>query len=286
MGSMRSIAWPFLLGRRSSALSLAIPCRPKALSVGGPETGPGNRHLKDYRTFCNIVGGVISPLLANVYLHHVLDEWFHRDVLPRLDGRAFLVRYADDFVMCFSHEADACRVHAVLAKRFGRFGLTLHPAKTRLVAFLPPDGRDDDRDDPPDHRSGKTFNLLGFTHYWSRSRKGRWVVKRKTAADRFSRAVHRVSEWLRRHYHRPLREQHAYLSRAVRGHCGYYGITGNSYALSRFRDAVRTLWRKWLSRRSQRGDVGWERYAALLRHYPLPPPTAVHSIYCRSAARS
>ena len=130
---------------------------------------------------CQIVGGAVSPLLANIYLHSVLDVWFDREVKPRLQGRAFLIRYADDFVICFACEADARRVLDVLPKRFGKYGLALHPDKTRLVAFRPPG---------PSPGAGPqpgTFDLLGFTHYWARSRTGRWVVKRRTAASRFRR---------------------------------------------------------------------------------------------------
>jgi RNA-directed DNA polymerase len=140
-------------------------------------------------------GGVISPLLANIYLHEVLDEWFVRDVQPRLSSRAVLVRYADDFVFVFAQKEDAEQVLDVLPKRFGKYGLTLHPDKTRLVPFHRPD-----RVDGSDGGSG-TFDLLGFTHHWGLSRKGKWVVKRRTAKDRFSRTLRRIAEWCRRHRH-------------------------------------------------------------------------------------
>src|SRR5208337_2258947 len=144
-------------------------------------------------------GGVISPLLSNVFLHAVLDEWFEREVKPHMKGPCYMIRFADDFVMGFSHESDALRVMEVLPKRFGKYGLTLHPDKTRLIAFGPPG---DDQDDGP----GKpgTFDFLGFTHYWGRSRHGRWIVKRKTAASRLKRALQRVGEWCRRHRDAPL----------------------------------------------------------------------------------
>ena len=137
-------------------------------------------------------GGVISPLLANIYLHYVLDVWFEQEVQPRLKGRAFLIRYADDFVMGFTCEEDARRVLDVLPKRFGKYGLTIHPDKTRLVAFRPP-GRSDRRRPPDGASEPGTFDLLGFTHYWGRSRKGVWVVKRRTAASRFRRALTRIA---------------------------------------------------------------------------------------------
>jgi group II intron reverse transcriptase/maturase len=224
-------------------------------------------------------GGVISPALSNVYLHYVLDDWFERLVKPRMRGRAFLIRYADDFVMGFSHEEDARRVTEVLPKRFGRYGLTLHPEKTRLVPFWRPPHR------PPPEGSGGasrpgTFDLLGFTHYWARSRQGHWVVKRKTARSRFTRALRAVGRWCRLNRHRPLAEQHYTLSQKLRGHFAYYGITGNSVALGRFRHEVRRIWRKWLSRRKRGNPIPWEKYARLLERYPLPAAIAIHSV-CR-----
>jgi RNA-directed DNA polymerase len=163
-------------------------------------------------------GGVISPLLANVYLHYVLDVWFEQEVKPRLRGSCFLVRYADDFVMGFVCEEDARRVLEVLPKRFGKYGLTLHPDKTRLVPFRRPGQRSDSgsAESPPG-----SFDLLGFTHYWGRSRRGVWVVKRKTAASRFSRVIKKISQWCRLHRHRPIAEQHQLLSQKLRGHDAY-----------------------------------------------------------------
>jgi len=219
-------------------------------------------------------GGVISPLLSNLYLHEVLDCWFEREVKPRLKGKAQLIRYADDAVLAFEREADARRVMAVLPKRFARFGLTLHPDKTRLVEFRPPDDS---------CSGGGTFDLLGFTHYWDRSRRGRWTVRRKTAKGRFARALHSVGAWCARHRHWSIADQHAALSRKMRGHDAYYGITGNAAALGRFRHEVERLWRKWLARRSNRSGMPWSRFKQLLRHYPLPPPRVVHSVYRRVA---
>lgn len=214
-------------------------------------------------------GGVISPLLSNVYLHEVLDVWFEQEVKPRLQGRAFLIRYADDFVLAFSHEEDARRVLAVLPKRFGKYGLALHPDKTRLVEFRRPDRRP-----PPEDRSDRgpnTFDLLGFTHYWGLSRRGRWVVKQKTASGRFRRALKRVAEWCRQHRHQAIGEQQRSLAQKLRGHFGYFGITGNSEAISRFRERVIGIWCKWLGRRSQRARINWDRRHMLLERYPLPP---------------
>jgi RNA-directed DNA polymerase len=218
-------------------------------------------------------GGVISPLLANIYLHEVLDEWFVRQVAPRLVGRAVLVRYADDVVIIFGNEQDARRVFDVLPKRFAKYGLTLHPEKTRLVDFRRPDRRALPSPDNGDVRSRPgTFDLLGFTHYWAKSRKGYWVVKQKTAADRLRRALKRIADWCRRHRHEPVRDQWTALKRKLLGHFGYFGITGNYQALHNFSVRVIGAWRKWLSRRSQRAWISVEKMRRLLERYPLPQP--------------
>jgi RNA-directed DNA polymerase len=225
-------------------------------------------------------GGVISPLLANVYLHYVLDVWFERDVKPRLKGRAFLVRYADDFVMGFACESDARRVLEVLPKRFGKYGLALHPDKTRLVPFRRPSQQPSRTDSEGTSQPG-SFDLLGFTHYWGRSRKGFWVVKRTTAPSRLSRALKRIAHWCRLHRHDPVEDQHRTLSQKLRGHFAYYGITGNGFAIQGFRDAVLRIWKKWLARRRRRGFLSWETFGRLLWRWPLPPAHVVHSVYRR-----
>src|SRR6185503_4731471 len=154
------------------------------------------------------------------------------------------------------------------------YGLTLHPEKTRLVDFRRPT----DGGDGPD-----SFDALGFTHYWGRSRKGNWVVQRKTASRRFGRALKRVVEWCRHNRHRPLREQHKMLAAKVRGHYNYFGITGNGRALTRFFFEVIRGWRRWLDRRSSKARMNWTRFTPILANYPLPPPRVVHSIYRRAA---
>lgn len=222
-------------------------------------------------------GGVISPLLANIYLHEVLDVWFERDVKPRLKGPAFLVRYADDFVMGFVHEEDACRVLAVLPKRFGKYGLALHPDKTRLLDFRSPGARKGSGGN-----GSEGFDFLGFSHYWAKSRKGFWVVKQKTSQSRFTRSLQRTREWCRTNRHMPLREQHQILVQKLKGHYGYFGITGNSPALGRFCHEVKKGWWKWLKRRSQTGWMSWWRFCQLLERYPLPRP--VLNRRCRLAA--
>lgn len=227
-------------------------------------------------------GGVVSPLLANVYLHYVLDEWFRRDVQPCLRGRAHLVRYADDAVMIFEVESDARRVLADLGKRCSEYGLTIHPEKTRLVDFrrpplspVPSKGA---------ARRPETFDLLGFTHYWGRSRSGQRIVKRKTMSSRLTRAVQAMDRWCRAHRHDRLIDQHAVICLKIRGHDAYYGITGNGESLKKFRFLVHRVWRRWLSRRHRKRKMDWGKFNRLLESFPLPPIRVVHSIFRRHEA--
>lgn len=208
-------------------------------------------------------GGVISPLLANIYLHEGVDRWWVEQVVPRMRGRVFLIRYADDIVMVFSEKSDALRVQEVLPKRLGRYCLELNAEKTRLVPFRRPRSHGGPRPG--------SFDFLGFTHYWGRSRRGRWILKRKTAAKRFSRALKALNQWMCRAHHAPVCQQAAILDSKLRGHFNYYGIRGNSNALGRFRYEAGCLWRKWLSRRSQRARMPWEKFNQMLHRYPLPP---------------
>jgi RNA-directed DNA polymerase len=214
-------------------------------------------------------GGVVSPVLANAYLHEVLDTWFERTVKPRLRGRASLIRYADDAVLVFESEGDARRVLDVLPKRFAKYGLALHPEKTRLVPFQRPP-----LSPPPGApRGGRpaTFDFLGFTHHWDRTLKGNWAVKRQTAKDRFRRSLKAVAGWCREHRHMPVKEQWVALTAKLRGHFAYYGIPGNTRRLQDFRHHARCAWHKWLSRRSTKAHITWERFGELERRFPLPP---------------
>jgi RNA-directed DNA polymerase len=221
-------------------------------------------------------GGVVSPLLSNVFLHYVLDLWFEQVVKPRLRDRAFLIRFADDFVIGFRDGRDARRVMEVIPKRFGKYGLTIHPTKSRLVPFRPSSPWANDDRGEPDERAG-TFDLLGFTHYWARSRKGYWVVKLKTAADRFSRALRSIGSWCRVHRHLSIKEQQQTLNAKLRGHYAYYGVTGNSGALTRFLHEVERRWRKWLNRRNRIRSMHWDKFRKLLQRYPLAPVRTVRS---------
>jgi group II intron reverse transcriptase/maturase len=217
-------------------------------------------------------GGSLSPLLSNVYLHYVLDQWFAQEVKPRLRGRAFMTRFADDAVMGFEFKEDAEKVLRVLPKRFGKYSLAIHPEKTRLVAFGRPRGHQG--------KKPETFDFLGFTLYWGKSRRGKWIIKRKTARQRLSRALRRIAEWCRHNRHRPIAEQHRELCQKIRGHFAYYGVTGNSLWLRKFREGVKKRWQKWLHRRSRSStDMPWDRFNRLLQRYRLPPVKIVHSVY-------
>jgi group II intron reverse transcriptase/maturase len=210
-------------------------------------------------------GSVLSPLLGNVYLHYALDLWFEREIKPRLRGRAFLIRYADDFVIALEDGHDAERVMAVLPKRMGRFGLTLHPDKTRLLHFGRPRKGED-------RRCPVTFDFLGFTHYWRKTRGGGWMMWCKTRRARQTRALRSIAEYCRNHRHDSVPTQHAALVRRIQGHFNYFGVSGNHRSLQRLVQAVRRIWFRWLRQRSQRTSLSWARFHALLARFPLPVP--------------
>ena len=216
-------------------------------------------------------GGVISPMLSNIYLHHVLDGWFEDEVRPCLKGNATLVRFADDFVMTFETHHDAKRVLEVLGKRLERYGLALHPDKTRFIDFRPErrGGTQPDCKDPP-------FDFLGFTHTWVKSQKGNNVVRQTTAKNRLARALVAVKDWCQTNRHRPVRVQHAQLSAKLRGHYAYYGITGNIRQVHRYRQQVTKIWRKWLERRTRSKRLTWARFNAFLARHPLPRARIIH----------
>jgi len=217
-------------------------------------------------------GGVISPLLSNIYLHEVLDKWFVESVQSASRGRTFMVRFADDFVMGFERLEDAEKVRRAIEKRFARYGLKINAGKTRLVRFNRPPGRGARSDAKPE-----AFSFLGFTLYWGKSRKGNSVVRRRTAKDRFARAVKAIKEWGMANRHLPLKEQQRKLNEKLRGHDAYYGVRGNYRMLQRLRWEVAKKWRRWLQRRNRSETPNWEHFSELLRVFPLAAARIVHT---------
>jgi group II intron reverse transcriptase/maturase len=217
-------------------------------------------------------GSVLSPILGNLYLHNVLDLWIEREVKPRLRGQCWLVRYADDFILAFEREDDAKRVEEALHRRLQKYGLSLHPDKTRLIAFRPPE-------DPGGGKGSATFNFLGFTLFWRRTRRGTMRMAWKTWRVRLRRAITAVAEWCRRHRHDPVKAQHVALSRKLHGHYAYFGVNGNLRSLQVIRHQAERTWRKWLDRRSQRARMSWERFAQLSERYPLPMPRVIVNLW-------
>ena len=213
-------------------------------------------------------GQPISPLLANIYLHQVLDKWFEDEVKPRLKGEAHEIRFADDAILCFQHKEDAERVLAVLPKRFEKYGLTLHPEKTRLMEF----GRHAAKNARKQGTKPATFNFLGFVHICARSRQGKFTVHVKTIAKRLRRGLKAVWEWCKQHRHDPVSEQRKTLNAKLRGHYQYYGRRTNYRAIRQFYQRIRRIWREWLSRRTRGKQLTWERLEAMLRQHPLLLP--------------
>ena len=214
-------------------------------------------------------GQVISPLLPNIYLHYVLDEWFQTIVKPRLKGEAYEVRFADDFILCFQYREDAEKVLDVLKKRFEKYGLTLHPDKTRLMEF---GRRALARSEKPGGPKPATFDFLGFTHICKRSQKGHFTIHVRTMRKRLRRSLKAVTEWCREHRHDPVDEQQEALNRKLRGHYQYYGRSTNFRSLLEFYERVRKIWQKWLNRRSRGNPMNWPAYEQLLRRHPLLRP--------------
>jgi group II intron reverse transcriptase/maturase len=223
-------------------------------------------------------GGVISPMLANIYLNEVVDRWWEEMIQPRLKGQGVLIRYADDMVMVFENKTDADRMMEALPKRFERYGLKLHPEKTRKLPFESPDKWRRPPENGP-HQPPGSFDFLGFTHYWGKSKKRKPVVKVKTAATRLRRTLVRLNQWLRTNRHQPVWWQHKKLSQSLSGHYGYFGLTGNGRSLEQLRHQVERLWKKWLGRRSWKARMTWSRFALLKQRYPLPPVKIVHSVF-------
>jgi len=216
-------------------------------------------------------GGVISPLLSNLFLHEVLDDWFVKVVKPRMRGKASMVRYADDAVIMCELKEDAERIYKVLGLRFEKYGLKIHPEKTKLLDFTKPQGEQ--------RKGNSSFTFLGFCHYWTKSRKGIWIVGRKTDSKRLHRAVKAISAWCRANRRQPIRVQWETLKTKITGHYAYYGISLNFLGISEFYELVKAVWLKWLNRRGRKGCRNWKSFVDYLKDWPLPKPRIIHS-YC------
>jgi group II intron reverse transcriptase/maturase len=216
-------------------------------------------------------GGTISPLISNIYLHYVLDEWFIRQIQPLLKGDSFLIRFADDFLLGFTNKEDALRVMQVLPKRLGKYGLTLHPEKTRLIEL------NGEKVQP--NQENKTFDFLGFTHYMGMSRKGKCILKRKTSSKKLNASLKRMSGWLKLNRHKlsmPLLI--AELNQKLWGHYAYYGMTFNTRRLNSYYYQTKRLLHNWLNHRGGKRVWSWEKITRLTEEWmPLVKPKSYHS---------
>jgi len=216
-------------------------------------------------------GGVMSPVLSNIFLHYVLDAWFVAQVWPRMKGKCFIIRWADDFLIGCELESDAKRIMDVLPRRFSEYGLTLHPEKTAVIDFRRPLSKVKGK--------GKgTFDFLGFTFYWSKSRRGYWVIKKKTARKRLLRFLKALWQWCRQNRHEPIKEQYRTLRSKLRGYYQYFGVRSNYKALEVVFEYAEKAWRFWLSRRSHKGGISWTKFEKIRVSFPLPKPRIVHNI--------
>jgi RNA-directed DNA polymerase len=215
-------------------------------------------------------GGNVSPLLSNLYLHDVLDKWFVEEVQPRLKGSGGMVRFADDAVLYFEKREDAEKVLEVLPKRLGKYGLSLHPEKTKLLDFTKP--KDGGKRRP-------TFDFLGFTFYWGKTRKGKPIVKLKTASKKLTMKLNELYDWMKDNRHQPIGDQQGILASKLRGHYQYYGVSHNYRSLANYYRRVVQIWHKWLNRRGGKPVMTYEKLSRYLENFPLPKPKLVHALF-------
>lgn len=224
-----------------------------------------------YQPIGTAQGGVASPLLSNIYLHYVIDEWFAESVIPRMQRRCSLTRFCDDLVMVFEKYSDCQRVYQVLGRRLAKFGLTLHAEKTRIIDF-----RFNQITQAKQRKSHTAFNFLGFTHVWKKSRNGKFVVHQRTAKERLAKAITVFNGYCKANRHKPLPDQYRKLCSRLRGHYAYFGITGNYASLRNLEHKVAWIWHKWLSKRSRQSKIPWEKFKHVLEKFPLPKPRIYH----------
>jgi len=228
-------------------------------------------------------GSILSPLLANIFLHYVLDVWFEEKVKPNVKGCCEIVRYADDFICAVQYEKEAGRIEKGLHNRFNKFGLELHPTKSRNISF----GRFERKNSKRESRKPNTFVFLGFTHYCATSRKGNFIVGRKTSKNKYKAKSKEMNDWLKRARNMgKAKVWWATLASKLRGHYQYYGVSENYNGIMRFYKLTIKLLRKWMNRRSQKRKMSWEKFANYLEHYPLPKPRVFHNFYLSPATVS
>jgi len=221
-------------------------------------------------------GGNLSPMLANIFLHYVLDLWFDKCVKPVVHGQCHLVRYADDFVCMVQHQQSACEIERMLRERFAKFGLRLHPEKTRTISF----GRYERDKARRQGRKSNTFDFLGFTHYCGCSRRGKFMVGRKTSVKKFRKSCKQMNTWLRQVRNvMCIRDIWLLYAAKLRGHYNYYGVSGNSRMISRFGYVSFRALKKWLNRRSQHKSFTWKQLNEYRDNHPLARPCIVHNLY-------
>ena len=218
-------------------------------------------------------GGVCSPILANIYLHYVLDLWFEKVVRKACKGKAYMVRYADDSVFCFQYKEDAYNFYSAFIKRLDKFGLEVAEDKTKIIKLSKNDDDNDKNDDDG------TFDFLGFTHYVGKTRNGYIRVLVKTSKKKYRASLRRAKEWISNNRTMPTKDFMRTINTKIQGHCNYYGITGNGRSIGNFIDECRKLIFKWLNRRSQKRSFNWDKYVLFLKKYPLPNKRIKVNIY-------
>lgn len=227
-------------------------------------------------------GGNLSPMLANIFLHYVLDEWFEKEVKPKVTGECQLIRYADDFIILVQYQGEAHRLVEHLRERFQQYGLQLHPGKTRVISF----GRYEQHNAQKQNRKANSFDFLGLTHYCTKSRHGGYLVGRITSAKKFRNKVKALNEWFKaqRNILR-LSEMWKKLTAKLRGHYQYYGISGNYRGIYRYYCCAKRIMFKWVNRRSQRKSFNWKQFTEYLQRNQLPKPHITHRLYGLTPAK-
>ncbi len=221
-------------------------------------------------------GSILSPMLANIFLHYVLDIWFKTTVKNHVKGFCEIIRYADDFVCVVRYADDAKRIERGLRNRFNKYGLELHPTKSRNISF----GRYERENAKAQNRRVNTFDFLGFTHYCDKSRKGNFKVGRKTSRRKYAAKCKEMNAWLKAIRNQvKTKEWWKILTAKLRGHFQYYGVSENYEGIVRFYKYTIKMVRKWMNRRSQKRKMSWKRFTEYLEHYPLPKPKIAHSFY-------